>query len=183
MQTAQVINRFAGVWEYFRNAQYRLTELLDLNPATVGEGGFLLPPPTAGLEVEGITVAYDDDVVLRDFDLAAAPGELVVIHGAPGSGKTTLAAAMAGLMPLDEGAVFLDGVPIGRLGREVLAPAVLVNSEDPFLFSGSLHDNLVSRCLAARTTWCCRRRFALPVPTTSWRACRGVSTTSWAIGA
>lgn len=61
------------------------------------------------LAVDGITVAYDDAVVLNDFSLEVAAGETVAVVGPSGSGKSTLLRAIAGLEPLTAGRIVLDG--------------------------------------------------------------------------
>jgi ABC-type glutathione transport system ATPase component len=68
------------------------------------------------LEVSGLRVRYGAREVLRGIDLAVAPGEIVGVIGETGSGKTTLARAVAGLVPRSGGEIRVDGreLPRGR---------------------------------------------------------------------
>jgi ABC-type glutathione transport system ATPase component len=72
------------------------------------------------LEVSGLRVRYGDREVLRGVDLAVAPGEIVGVIGETGSGKTTLARAVAGLVKPSGGAIRFDGRPLPR-GRRLRA--------------------------------------------------------------
>ncbi|MBR6766373.1 MAG: ABC transporter ATP-binding protein [Clostridia bacterium] len=70
------------------------------------------------LTLEGLTKAYDGTPVLRGVSLDVKPGEFVTLLGPSGCGKTTTLRIIAGLMPPDEGRVFLDGRDITHLAPE-----------------------------------------------------------------
>lgn len=61
------------------------------------------------LDLQGITVAFDDNVVLDDVSLSVASGEIVGLLGPSGSGKSTLLRAIAGTIRPDRGTIALDG--------------------------------------------------------------------------
>lgn len=65
------------------------------------------------LEVRGLSAGYGQALVLRDVDLAVAPGQVVVVLGANGAGKTTLMRSLAGLLPYS-GQLSIDGVAVGN---------------------------------------------------------------------
>ena len=73
------------------------------NPASV---------PALSVTLEGIGRSFGTRRVLRDIDLAIAPGEVVAIIGASGSGKSTLLRQVAGLDVPDEGTVVIDGTAV-----------------------------------------------------------------------
>ena len=75
--------------------------------------------PTHVLACEGVTVWRGEREVLRDVDLELAAG-LTLVVGAPGSGKTTLAQVLAGVLAPDAGTATLDGAPV-RAGQVGLA--------------------------------------------------------------
>lgn len=64
-----------------------------------------------GLVIEGVSFAYGDQQVLDGIDLEVGPGEIVAIVGSSGVGKSTLFNLIAGLLPLQQGEIRLDGKP------------------------------------------------------------------------
>jgi ABC-type Mn2+/Zn2+ transport system ATPase subunit len=67
-----------------------------------------------GLILRDVGAGYDDGLVLRDVNLAIAPGTLVGLIGPNGSGKSTLLKAILGLAPVSTGTVLLDGRPVSE---------------------------------------------------------------------
>ncbi len=61
------------------------------------------------IEIQGVYKSFGANAVLRDISLSVAPGELVTLLGPSGCGKSTLLRAIAGLLPTDAGAIFIDG--------------------------------------------------------------------------
>lgn len=94
-------------------------------------------PDAAGLRVRGLRVLRDGRPVLDDFDLDAAPGEVVAVTGASGSGKSSLVAALLGFADA-EGEATLDGEPAGAATRARTAWA----GQSPQLFEGTVVDNV-----------------------------------------
>jgi ABC-type Mn2+/Zn2+ transport system ATPase subunit len=68
---------------------------------------------TASVEAAGLAIGYGHRPVVRDIDLALAPGSLLVLIGTNGSGKSTLIKTLAGLIPPIAGAVRVLGAPPG----------------------------------------------------------------------
>lgn len=67
------------------------------------------------LQIDGLTLAYDDHVVVRDLSLRAAEGEVLCVLGPSGCGKSTLLRAIAGLEPPVTGSIRLDGRDLAGL--------------------------------------------------------------------
>ncbi|HTB50095.1 MAG TPA: ABC transporter ATP-binding protein [Solirubrobacteraceae bacterium] len=80
--------------------------------------------------------------VLHDLDLDVPAGRTIALVGATGSGKTSLVALISRLYDPIEGAVLLDGVDVRSVGLQSLRSAVAVVSDDPFLFSASVAENI-----------------------------------------
>lgn len=137
---ANIVDELASAWQYLRSAEGRVREVLDLEEEPVT--GDPLPPPGPGIELISGTKSYGARSVLSGIDLSAAPGELVVVAGAPGSGKSTLAGALGGTVGLDDGVVLVDGAEIDGLDPELVRQAVRVVPEDSYLFAVSLRSNL-----------------------------------------
>jgi polar amino acid transport system ATP-binding protein len=73
---------------------------------------------TSKVSLRGVTKAFGDNVVLRDFSLDVSAGEVVSLIGASGSGKTTVLRCINLLEQIDAGAVLLDGDEISAVGRD-----------------------------------------------------------------
>ena len=74
-----------------------------------------LRPEAVGVEIVGLGKSYGPRTVLRDLDLAIAPGEFVGVVGQSGSGKSTLLRLLAGLETPDYGQIRIDGAPLNGL--------------------------------------------------------------------
>ncbi|WP_264925387.1 ABC transporter ATP-binding protein [Streptomyces sp. A012304] len=80
--------------------------------------------------------------VLKDLSLRIDPGRVTGIVGATGSGKTTIAKLLMRFQDTDSGRVLLDGRDVRELSRHDLRRAVGFVSQDPFLFDGTIADNI-----------------------------------------
>ncbi|MBO6521448.1 MAG: ABC transporter ATP-binding protein [Rhodospirillales bacterium] len=77
---------------------------------------------SAGLSMSGISHAFGEHRVLNDVSVDVAPGELVCLLGPSGCGKTTLLRIAAGLEPLQQGRIAVDGIPIAEGGKPGALP-------------------------------------------------------------
>jgi ABC-type multidrug transport system fused ATPase/permease subunit len=80
--------------------------------------------------------------VLHEIDLDVPAGRTVALVGATGSGKTSLVALISRLYDPVEGEVLIDGADVRSVGLQSLRSAVAVVSDDPFLFSASVAENI-----------------------------------------
>ena len=102
-----------------------------------------LPHPTAGEVVfDGVRFGYGGATVLPHLDLTIPAGQTVALVGATGAGKSTLARLTARFYDPVAGQVRLDGVPLDRLADTDLRRAVVMVTQESFLFSGSVADNI-----------------------------------------
>ena len=98
--------------------------------------------PHAGLEFEDVGMAFGATAVFDGITFQVAPGRLVVLTGAPGSGKSVVAALAAAQMRPAVGQVTIDDVDVRSLDPQDLRHAVRLLDEQPFLFGRSVRDNL-----------------------------------------
>jgi ABC-type multidrug transport system fused ATPase/permease subunit len=122
----------------------RVFELLDRAPLLVAAPDARPLPPGGGhVEMRGVTFGYDGaEPILRDIDLDVEAGQTVALVGPTGSGKTTLVMLIPRLYDVDRGAVLVDGVDVRQLDPSTLRREVAVVSDDAFLFSASLRENI-----------------------------------------
>lgn len=83
-----------------------------------------------------------DTPVVRSVDLTLPSGTTTAIVGATGSGKTTLTRLLQGFYPPDSGQILIDGVDIARLGPERTRSSMAVVTQEPWLFHGTIRDNI-----------------------------------------
>lgn len=109
-----------------------------------------VPPSARGgidrletLSVRNLTVALDDDVQLRGLDLDVTRGQLVVVTGPVGSGKSVLLRALLGLVPRSGGEIRWNGDPVVEPSIELTPPRVAYVPQVPRLFSESLADTVL----------------------------------------
>eukprot|EP01052_Picozoa_sp_SAG31_P000605 SAG31_NODE_17_length_35773_cov_25.999271_30_plen_784_part_00 len=81
-------------------------------------------------------------LVLTDLCFTAMPGERVGLCGRTGSGKSSIANALFGMMQVESGSIRIDGVCTSTLGRATLRKAMSIIPQDPVLFIASLRANL-----------------------------------------
>lgn len=96
------------------------------------------------LLIRDLTVRYGPlaPPALSGFDLVMPPGFRVAVVGGSGSGKSTVARAVAGIYPHQTGDVLFDGKPRSAHSRLTLSTSIAVVDQDLFLFEGTIRDNL-----------------------------------------
>jgi ATP-binding cassette, subfamily B, bacterial len=102
-----------------------------------------LPGGDLGVELRDVSFRHPGgEPVLRGASATVAPGEVVALVGATGSGKTTLCTLVAGLLRPDEGAVRLGGVPVDEVDPAETTAAVALVFQESFLFADTVRANV-----------------------------------------
>ena len=105
------------------------------------------PAPHTGrmkghIEFRNLTFAYNGKPVLKDINLEIKPGQTLGIVGATGSGKTSLISLLPRLYPVQPGGLFIDGVDINDWDLAALRQQIGVATQEPFLFSDTISNNI-----------------------------------------
>jgi ABC-type multidrug transport system fused ATPase/permease subunit len=102
-----------------------------------------LPHPQGALHFDDVFFEYVDGVpVLPDLELTIPAGQTLALVGTTGAGKTTLAKLASRFYDPVRGRVLLDGVDLRELSDETLHHAVVMVTQENYLFSGSIADNI-----------------------------------------
>ena len=143
------LSALAGTLARTRHALSALRTLdavMNLPDERVGARSFIDRPVTQGsIKIRNGAFAYPqvERMVLTDVSLSVRPGEKIGILGRVGSGKTTLGRLIAGLYPLTQGELLLDGVDIRQIHPHEVRRAVSIVSQDADLFIGTLRENIL----------------------------------------
>lgn len=122
----------------------RVFEVLDTQPEIEDSAEAKDLPDIAGhVQFDNVSLEYVDGVrVLFDLDLEVQPGETVALVGETGAGKTSITSLITRNYEVTEGAVLIDGHDVREISRASLVQRVGVVLQDPFLFSGTVLENI-----------------------------------------
>ena len=119
-------------------------ELMDV-PLSIKNAPNAAPLPTVEgrLHFDHVSFSYNEEIeVLRDIDLLIEPGETVAVVGPTGGGKSTLVSLVPRLYDVNAGRITIDGMDIRDVTRESLTRQVSTVLQDPFLFTGTVAENI-----------------------------------------
>ncbi|MBM2825238.1 MAG: transporter ATP-binding protein [Dehalococcoidales bacterium] len=122
----------------------RIFELLDTKPEIMDSPEAIdLPPVKGEIKLQHVSFSYHTgSEVLHDIDLTIHPGETVAIVGRTGAGKSSLANLIARFYDIERGVITIDGYDVRRVTQHSLRRQIGIVPQDPFLFSGSIEENI-----------------------------------------
>ncbi|RIW28756.1 ABC transporter ATP-binding protein [Bacillus salacetis] len=125
-------------------ASSRVFTLLDETEETPGQTGEVAGSITdAEIEFKNITFSYDGKKdVLKNISFTAKPGETVALVGHTGSGKSSIINLLMRFYEFNHGDILIDGHSIKEYPMEELRDKVGLVLQDPFLFYGTVEDNI-----------------------------------------
>ncbi|ORI18939.1 ABC transporter [Rhodococcus sp. 1163] len=139
-ELAQVFNSYQSA----AAALEKISGVLEEEPSVQSpKDPVLLRSAQGDIDFGHVRFAYNTDrVVLPEFSLHVPAGQVVAMVGATGAGKSTLAKLLARFYDPTEGTVSLDGVDLRRLDDENMREHIVMVTQESFLFSGSVADNI-----------------------------------------
>jgi ATP-binding cassette subfamily B protein len=99
--------------------------------------------PSGRVAFEHISFSYRPDApLIEDLSFQVEPGQTVAIVGHTGAGKTTLVSLLMRFHELGSGRITIDGVDIAGMGRDALRRNFGVVLQDPWIFTGTIRENI-----------------------------------------
>jgi ATP-binding cassette subfamily B protein len=133
-------------------AGVRIFELLDVRPEVQDASGAPAMPTIKGeIRFDQVSFHYVPGVeVLKDISLHIRPGETVALVGATGAGKSTLATLLHRFADVTQGKITIDGYDIRAVRRQSLLHQMSMVLQEPYLFSGTVKENIRYAHVTAR---------------------------------
>ena len=124
----------------------RIFDLMDRIPDMVDEEGAIDMPVVKGdVEFQDVKFSYvDDEQVLNGIGLKINAGETIAVVGPTGAGKTSIVSLLSRLYEIKDGsgAILVDGYDVRKVNRKSLVSQMSMVLQDPYLFSGTVRDNI-----------------------------------------
>jgi ABC-type multidrug transport system fused ATPase/permease subunit len=123
----------------------RIFQVLDRAPRITAPAGAPPLPDGAGrVSLRDVSLTFEgaSRPALRNVDLEIEPGSTVALVGAMGSGKTALVSLLPRLYDASSGSVRIDGADVREVDLASLRHVIALVTDDPFLFSATVHENI-----------------------------------------
>src|SRR5581483_6456036 len=142
-QPLQELSDLYGQVQSAGAAMEKITSVLDTEPEIRDEPGAVPAPRIEGdLHIDRVTFAYGREPVLHALDIRIPPGGCLALVGESGGGKSTTAKLVGRFYDPDDGRVLVDGRDLRSLGLRSYRRQLGVVLQDPFLFAGTIADNI-----------------------------------------
>jgi ABC-type multidrug transport system fused ATPase/permease subunit len=143
----QPIRELSQVYSLFQQAMAageKIFELMDYPVEVDDEPDAIEMPPIVGrVELQHVDFHYLPDIpVLKDVSLTVEPGQTIALVGPTGAGKTSIASMIARFYDVKGGQLLIDGIDIRDVTMQSLRRQMGLVPQDPFLFSGTIGDNI-----------------------------------------
>jgi len=126
-----------------RAAGERVFDILDAPVECPGRREKLCSPVKGEVEYRGVSFAYGEDrPVLDHITFRAAPGEMIALVGPTGAGKSTIVNLLPAFYEFSKGSILIDGQDIREIQLASLRSQISVVSQEPFLFNGTVLENI-----------------------------------------
>lgn len=146
-QFTRPLNDLANQWNTFLSAvagAERVFEVLEEDEEEKDEKEAVpLPVLRGDIEFVNVSFSYNQEVqTLKDMDFRISSGETVALVGPTGAGKSTIVQLLTRFYEVDQGHIFIDGYDIRKIKRSSLRGHMGFVLQDPYLFQGTIRDNI-----------------------------------------
>jgi ABC-type multidrug transport system fused ATPase/permease subunit len=142
-QPLQELSELYGQVQAANAAMDKISSVLDAEPDIAdAPHARRLPRIDGRVELDRVTFSYGREPVLHELELEVPPGGCIALVGESGGGKSTMAKLVARFYDPDSGAVRVDGVDLREVVLGSYRRQLGVVLQDPFLFSGTIADNI-----------------------------------------
>lgn len=137
--------RFNDQIQQVSTSAERVFEILDAHPEVADkEDAITLKEVRGEIEFDHVYFAYpDNEPVIKDLTMTIHPGEMIGVVGPSGAGKTTLINLICRFYDVTAGAIRLDGIDLRDIAVHSLRSQIGVVLQEPYLFQGTIHENIV----------------------------------------
>lgn len=136
----------ASFWSQFQDglsASERVFALIDTRPKVFQCASWNVPRLRGDIEFQNLSFSYTErELVLKDFTLKITSGENIALVGHTGAGKTSIARLLARFYEFQQGKLLIDGQDIRQLNLDKYRKQIGLVPQDPFLFTGTVKDNI-----------------------------------------
>jgi len=122
----------------------RIFNLLDTRPSLVDRPDAVdLPPIEGHVQFDHVSFSYDaETAVLKDINIDVEPGQMVAFVGETGAGKSSMIKVLSRFYDVDQGAIRIDGFDLRDAKMASLHQQIGTVFQEPFLFNGTVMDNI-----------------------------------------
>lgn len=140
----QALTRFSDWISRALTSSERIFEIIDAQPEVLDAPDAIpLPNIEGNFEFKNVSFSYDKNKpVLKRINLKIKSGEMIGLVGKSGAGKTTIINLVCRFYDLDEGSLIVDGVDIRKVKIKDLRQQIGIVLQEPFLFSGTIAQNI-----------------------------------------
>jgi ABC-type multidrug transport system fused ATPase/permease subunit len=140
------LTSIASFWSQFQlglAAGERIFALIDAEPRVVQTGNLALKPLRGDIRFDNVSFSYNDkEQVLTGFNLHIPAGQTLALVGHTGSGKSSIGKLIARFYEFQSGTITIDDHDIRTLDLSVYHPQLGIVTQTPFLFDGTVRDNI-----------------------------------------
>lgn len=121
----------------------KIFNILDEKPSiTDKENAKILDDIKGHIHFNNVSFKYNDETVLKNINIAAKPGSTIAIMGTTGAGKSSIVGLIGRYYDVTEGSITIDGIDIKDLALTPFRNSMSVVSQDTFLFSETVEENI-----------------------------------------